>query len=131
MEVDEKAVPRAFEGLAGPALRAFFRIADLWSMTDEEQMSTLGISTFATLRNWREGDPERLSRETVTRASYVLGIYHAINILLPEQALANAWMRWPNKAAVFEGRSAMELVASGDVADLAIVRRYLDAQLNT
>lgn len=117
--------------LAGPALRTFFRIADLWSMTDEERMRTLGIADPATLKRWSEGYTAGLNREGLERISYILGIFYAISVLLPEPARASGWIKAPNSAPLFGGRSALELVASGNLADLAAVRRYLDAQLST
>jgi hypothetical protein len=37
-------------------------------------------------------------------------------------------VRQPNNAAPFGGRSALERMLSGQVADLYVVRQYLDAQ---
>jgi hypothetical protein len=37
-------------------------------------------------------------------------------------------LRRPNSAAPFGGRSALERMLSGNVADLYEVRRYLDAE---
>ena len=41
---------------------------------------------------------------------------------------ADAWLRKPNEAATFGGKSALERMLSGNVADLFVVRQYLDAQ---
>jgi hypothetical protein len=41
---------------------------------------------------------------------------------------ADAWVRQPNAAAPFGGRSALERMLSGRVADLYVVREYLDAE---
>jgi hypothetical protein len=60
--------------------------------------------------------------------SYVLGIYKALQILLPQQAAADAWVRRPNAAPLFGGRPALDRMLSGNVADLYVVRQYLDAQ---
>jgi hypothetical protein len=58
----------------------------------------------------------------------LLGIYKALQILLPDPQAADAWVRQPNQAPFFGGRSALERMLSGHVADLFVVRRYLDAQ---
>ena len=39
---------------------------------------------------------------------------------------ADAWVRKPNTAAPFGGRSALAHMLGGNVADLYVVRRYLD-----
>lgn len=61
----------------------------------------------------------------------MLGIVYAANVLIPEPARASGWIGAPNTAPLFGGRSAIDLIASGNVADIAAVRRYLDAQLST
>jgi hypothetical protein len=45
--------------------------------------------------------------------------------LLPSEEAANAWPKKPNDAILFNGRSALEKMLSGNVADLADVRCYL------
>lgn len=55
-----------------------------------------------------------------------MGIYKALQVLLPRTA--DEWVRKPNKAALFGGRPALERMTSGNVADLFVVRQYLDAQ---
>jgi hypothetical protein len=46
---------------------------------------------------------------------------------LPDPAAADAWVRKPNAAPVFGGRPALAQMLSGNVADLYVVRQYLDA----
>jgi hypothetical protein len=62
------------------------------------------------------------------RISYVLGIYKALQILLPDPARADAWVRASNGAPLFAGRSALERMLAGNVSDLYAVRSYLDAE---
>jgi len=114
--------------LSGPALRTFFRIAGLWGLSVEEQMTVLGLSARSTFFKWRKDPNVTLPRDTLERISYVLGIYKALQVLLPDERAADAWVKRPNAAAPFGGRSALERMLSGQVADLFVVRRYLDAQ---
>lgn len=114
---------------AGPALRAFFNMADLWALTVRQQMALLGLGAQSTFFKWKaDADSARLSRDTFERISYLLGIYRALQILLPDPAAADAWLKKPNAAPIFGGRSALERMLSGNVADLYVVRQYLDAQ---
>ena len=116
-------------GAAGAAgLRAFTRIADLWHLSIAEQMTLLGLSSRSTYFKWRKEPQVRLSRDTLERISYILGIYKALQLLLPDTRAADEWIRRPNEAALFGGRSALDRMLSGNVADLYIVRQYLDAQ---
>jgi hypothetical protein len=113
-------------GAAG--LRAFVRIADLWHLSIAEQLTLLGLSSRSTYFKWRKEPQVRLPRDTLERISYILGIYKALQLLLPDTRAADEWVRRPNEAAVFGGRSALDRMLSGNVADLYIVRQYLDAQ---
>ena len=113
-------------GAAG--LRAFVRVADLWHLSIAEQLTLLGLSSRSTYFKWRKEPQVRLPRDTLERISYILGIYKALQLLLPDTRAADEWVRRPNEAAVFGGRSALDRMLSGNVADLYIVRQYLDAQ---
>lgn len=114
--------------LSGPALRTFFRIAELWGLTVDEQMTLLGVSARSTFFKWKKSREAALPRDTLERISYVLGIYKALQILLPDETSADGWVRRSNTAAPFAGRSALDRMLSGQVADLFVVRQYLDAQ---
>jgi hypothetical protein len=109
-------------------LRAFVNIAEAWGLSIAEQLTLLGIGSRSTFFKWRREREPRLSADTLERLSYLLGIYKSLQILLPEAGAADAWVRKPNTAAPFGGRSALERMLSGQVADLYVVRQYLDAQ---
>ena len=91
-------------------------------------MTLLGLRSRSTYHVWKEGSSGALPRDTLERISYVLGIYKALQMLLPSDESADDWIRKPNAAPLFGGRSALERLMSGNVADLYEVRRYLDAQ---
>jgi hypothetical protein len=111
------------------ALRAFFRIAELWQLAPPEQMQLLGSPGRSTFFRWKKEPPAQLPHDTLERISYVLGIYRALQILLSDTDRADAWVRQPNASSLFGGRSALDRMLSGNVADLYVVRRYLDAEL--
>ena len=114
---------------AGQAvLRTFFNIAEAWRLSAREAMTLLGLRSRSTYHVWKDGNAGALPRDTLERISYVLGIYKALQMLLPSDEAADAWIRKPNTAPLFGGRSALERLLSGNVADLYEVRRYLDAQ---
>jgi hypothetical protein len=115
--------------VAGAALRTFFNIACAWRLDAEQAMALLGLSSRSTYFKWKN-NPEgaRLSRDTIERLSYIFGIYKALQTLLPKPASADTWVHRPNAAAPFGGKSALERMLAGQVADLYVVRQYLDAQ---
>ncbi len=115
------------EQMAAAGLRAFERIAQAWGLSIDEQLALLGQPSRSTFFAWRRApESARLPRDTLERLSYLLGIYKSLQILLPEPAAADAWVRRPNDAPPFGGGSALQRMLAGNVADLHLVRSYLD-----
>ena len=113
--------------LSGPALGAFLRIADLWGLSVDQRMILLGVTARSTFFKWKKGG-SALPKDTLERISYILGIYGALQVLLPDPEAADAWVKSPNAAYPFGGTSALDRMLSGQVSDLYVVRQYLDAQ---
>lgn len=119
--------PVAAERMGAAGLRAFERIAQAWRLNVEEQLRLLGEPPRSTFYAWRkQPDKAQLPRDTLERLSNILGIYKSLQILLPDPAAADAWVRQPNAAAPFGGGSALARMLAGNVSDLNLVRRYLD-----
>jgi Antitoxin Xre/MbcA/ParS C-terminal toxin-binding domain/Antitoxin Xre-like helix-turn-helix domain len=116
------------EELGATALTAYFNITAAWSLSAEEERTLLGSPPRSTFFKWKSERAARLSADTIERISCVMGIYKALRILLPTPEAAHAWVRKPNTAAGFGGKSALERMLAGRVMDLADVRRYLDAE---
>jgi hypothetical protein len=116
------------KALSAPALRTFFRIAALWNLSVDEQMTLLGVTSHSTFFKWKRAQDATLPKDTLERISYILGIYKALQILLPDERAADAWILKPNAAPLFGGQSALSRMLSGHVSDLYVVRQYLDAQ---
>ena len=115
--------------ISSAGLRAFFNITRDWGLTIDEQMVLLGAPGRSTFFKWKS-TPESadLKRDTLERVSYLLGIYKALQILLPATAAADAWVKKPNTAPLFGGKSAIDRMLGGNVADLLAVRQYLDVR---
>ena len=116
------------EELGSTALTAFFNITQRWGLSAEEERTLLGAPPRSTFFKWKSERAAKLSADTVERISYVMGIYKALRILLPTAEAAHAWVKKPNAAYGFAGKSALERMLGGRVVDLADVRRYLDAE---
>ena len=112
---------------AQAALHTFWRLAQAWKLDVNEQTTLLGVGR-TTLYQWKGGKVGPLDRHVLERLSYLFGIYAALQILLPLKQRADAWLRQPNAAPLFGGRSALDRMMGGQVADLYVVRHYLDAQ---
>ena len=121
----ERSAPTQ-EQMAAAGLRAYARIAEHWGLSVDEQRRLLGEPPRSTFFAWRKRpDKASLPRDTLERLSNLLGIYKSLQILLPDPAAADAWVRKPN--AAFGGDSALAQMLAGNVSDLNRVRRVLDA----
>ncbi|MES2356246.1 MAG: MbcA/ParS/Xre antitoxin family protein [Pseudomonadota bacterium] len=114
--------------MAAAGLRAFFNIANDWGLNANEQIVLLGSPARSTYFKWKSSPATaKLSRDTLERLSYILGIYKALQILLPNPQSADDWIKKPNAASLFAGRSALDRMLGGNVSDLVAIRQYLDA----
>lgn len=108
-------------------MRAFFNIGKAWGLKSDEEIVLLGCPEKATYTKWKK-DPTSATpgRDVLERISYILGIYRLLQELFPDPAAADAWLRKPNKAAIFGGDSALDRMLAGNVSDLYVVRKYLN-----
>lgn len=127
LETPHQAVELDSGRAAAAALRTFWRLAEAWKLSASEQITLLGVGR-TTFYQWRRGKFGPLDRHVLERLSYLFGIYAALQILLPIADRANEWIRKPNQAPLFGGQSALDRMLGGQVADLYVVRHYLDAQ---
>lgn len=113
------------------ASKTFLNIIDAWGLSQTEAMKLLGYddTTRSTYFKWKkEPASVKLQKEKLERLSYVFGIYKALQVLLPNSSSADAWIKKPNTAPIFNGESALSRMLSGNVADLYVVRHYLDSE---
>ena len=122
------ATTLASPDLAGPGLRAFFNIAEKWKLTTAEARCLLGAPGRATFARWKRDRLGPVPDDVLERISYILGIYKALHLLFADRAQADGWVRRPNAALMFGGRSALDRMLAGQVADLYVVRQYLEGQ---
>lgn len=116
-------------GVTCSLLPAIFAIFSQWRLTSAQQMTLLGLGNEKTLYNWKsQPEKARLTRDLLERASYILGIYKSLQILLPDQALADQWLVTPNDNPLFNGTAPLDRLLAGQVVDLAVVRSFLDAE---
>lgn len=116
-------------GITGSLLPAIFNIFNQWRLTGAQQMTLLGLGNEKTLYNWKNRpEKAKLTRDMLERASYILGIYKSLQILLPDPALADRWLATPNDNPLFNGTAPLDRLLAGQVVDLAVVRNFLDAE---
>lgn len=106
-------------------MEAFLRLADTWQLSTDDQIKLLGSPGRSTFFKWKK-EGGTLPRDTMERISYLLGIYKALQILLPNPSSADRWIKKPNQ--YFNNQSALDVMLGGQVVDIYKVRQYLDAQ---
>ena len=114
--------------LSEAALRGFFHIAERWGLDTREQLALLGQPPRSTFFAWKKDARVCLSLDTLERISYVLGIWKALMILIPDEPQALAWIRKANDNPLFEGAPPLAHMVRGRILDLADVRRLLEAR---
>lgn len=110
---------------AAAMFRAAVNLFQRWDVGDEAASILLDLS-LRTYRRWKAEGPGRFGRDGKARLSNLISIHKALRYIFREPQQAYAWPRKPN--AVFDGRSALEVMLGGELTDLMRVRRLLDAE---
>src|SRR5689334_14371562 len=84
------------ERLSPAALKAFFHIVERWGVRDHDARELLGgVSNGPYYEMKKDPGGRVLDADRLLRASYLIGIFKALNIL-HSQSLADEWVRLPN-----------------------------------
>lgn len=112
-----------------PSSSAFFymidRIADAWLVTDQEKADLLGVATCSELEAMRGAPFQDVPPETLERGAILLDIFIYLGAILPETKVADDWVRLPNNAPLFDGKSALTTMLEGGLEAMRAVRVYL------
>jgi hypothetical protein len=111
--------------LSAPALKAFLDIMARWKVRDEDARTLLGGVSNGPFYELKKRPERVLDADTLTRISYLIGIYKALHILHSDE-LADEWMRLPNGNTIFAGGTPIDYVLRGGLPALQTVRRLLD-----
>jgi hypothetical protein len=115
------------ERLSPAALRTFFSIMNRWKVRDEDARALLGGVSNGPFYEMKRAPARVLEPDRLTRISYVVGIFKALNIL-HGRALADEWVHLPNSSPLFEGQMPLAYMVRGGLPALQTVRRLLDAR---
>jgi hypothetical protein len=110
---------------AAALFKAALNLFSRWGVNDEQGSVILDLPR-RTFARWKTGEIGRISRDGQARLSILMGIHKALRTIFRESTRAYAWIKTPN--AAFQGRSALEVMLGGEMADLMRVRRYVDAE---
>jgi Antitoxin Xre/MbcA/ParS C-terminal toxin-binding domain len=115
------------ERLSGPGLKAFFRIMTHWRVRDEDARALLGGMTNGPFYELKRRPDRVLDADRLTRVSFLIGIFKALHILHGE-AIADEWVRLPNRNPIFGGGTPLDYMIRGGLPAMQTVRRLLDAR---
>jgi uncharacterized protein (DUF2384 family) len=113
--------------LSHAAIEAFFQIVEKWQINNDDAMGLLGgvsHGRYYALKKTRSGV---LTQDELTRISFLIGIYKALNILFARK-LADQWMLLANTNPMFGGASPLASLIEGGLPAMLQVRRLLDSR---
>ncbi|UTM58835.1 MbcA/ParS/Xre antitoxin family protein [Photobacterium sp. CCB-ST2H9] len=128
MSTHSVAANEPIENAGNKVLPVVFNILDKWDCNQNQQMALLGLSSRSTLNKYRS-NPEsaKVSKDLLERMSYLLNIHKCLRILFTSEDSVYRWVQKPNSHPFFAGRSAMDVMSQGRVADLYEVASRLNA----
>jgi hypothetical protein len=115
------------ERLSPSAIKAFLKVMEKWRVRDEDARALLGGISNGQFYEMKRNPERTLHADILTRMSYVIGIFKALNILYSEQ-LADSWVQRPNANRIFGGQTALAYMIKGGLPAMQTVRRLLDAR---
>ena len=117
---------RTQERLSPKAVKAFFGIVDLWKLKDDDARLLLGGISSGSYYQLKK-EPKLLDQDRLTRVSFLVGIFKALNILYSAE-LADAWIQLPNTNPVFGGATPLAYIVRFGLPGMERVRQLLDAR---
>jgi hypothetical protein len=114
------------ERLSPSAISAFFNIMAAWRVRDEDARALLGGVSNGPFYELKK-KPRTLDADTLTRVSFLIGIFKALNILYPGD-LADAWVTRANSGRMFRGTTPLAFMIRGGLPAMQAMRQLLDAR---
>ena len=114
------------ERLSPVAIHAFFAVMQEWKIDDDDARVLLGGISKQNYDELRTQPRQSLNANTLTRISYLVGIYKALTILYSDR-LADEWIRLPNQNPGFNGQSPLACMIKDGLPAMHTVRRLLDS----
>lgn len=123
-DLSDKAVQKR---LAPRAVKAFFKIAELWELRDEDARRLLGGMSNGAFYELKKTGGKSLDQDRLIRISLLTGIFKALNVLYGKK-LADRWVGLPNTNPMFAGKTPLGYMTEGGQPAMLRVRQLLDAR---
>ena len=108
------------------AIKAFFKIAEVWDLKNDDARALLGSVSSGKYFDLKKHHKGALTQDELTRVSLLIGIFKSLNILFSRK-LANQWVSRPNSNPLFNHAPPLALIRSG-IPGMMSVRRLLDSR---
>jgi Protein of unknown function (DUF2384) len=115
------------ERLSPSGIKAFLNIMETWGVRDEDARALLGGMSNGQFYAMKKQPDRTLDTDRLTRISYLVGIFKALNILYSTK-LADAWVQRPNTNRIFGGETPLAYMIKGGLPAMQVVRRLVDAR---
>ena len=126
-KMPDLADPGTRRRLSPAAITAFLKIMELWEIKNEQAMALLGGISNGKFHELKKSRRATLTQDELTRVSYLIGIFKALNILFSRK-LANQWVGLANTNPMFKGSSPLELMVRTGMPGMMETRRLLDSR---
>ena len=113
--------------LSPSAVKAFFKIRDLWELRDADARQLLGGMSNGAFYNLKRKARGTLDQDRLTRISILTGIFKGLNILYGKK-LADRWIQLPNENPMFRGETPLIYMSKGGLPAMLRVRQLLDSR---
>jgi hypothetical protein len=113
-----------FQGRISGPVRALLSIFVRWDISDQDAAKLLGKETAQYIADLRGGTVGLADRDTQDRARLLIGIYEAVHSLLRETTEEKSWLR--AAMPTLGGRSLVDVMQGGSMADLLLAKSFVD-----
>lgn len=110
-------------------IKWFISIAENLNLTEKEQLQLLNVRKKEIIIGWKN-NPDLIPPETITRLSYLVGIYKDLNILFKPDTVLE-WLRNENSNQLFNGLSPLQYMMENNLDNMSNVRNYLSNETNS
>lgn len=110
LEREGRALPSDASAPHNPLLRVFARLADAWKLDRQERYGLLGVPGDEEYVALEQTALKKVPVDVLERVSTLLTIFETLGVLLPIPERADSWIRKPNRAPLFKGHSALDLM---------------------
>lgn len=118
----------ANDSMSAAVMRTIPNIAREWGVPNRDMATLMGVDA-QTFQHWSSNPGQaELSDEQRLRASYLLGIYKALEILLPFSDRQRHWLHQANRDPLFQEFTPIAYLLCSGLEGLQSLRQYLDAE---